>query len=49
MLVKFERNRMVLTTRNCSGFFDKKRVSMNHFGQSVGAILEDVSVADTVV
>ena len=48
-MVKFEQNCMVQTTRNF-GFFDKKnRVFKNHFWQSVDTILEDVSVAETIV
>ena len=45
MLVKFEQNRMVQTTRNFY-LFDKKK---KHLWQSVAAILEDVSVAETIV
>ena len=48
MLVKFEQNRMVQTTQNFK-LFDKKPGFKNHFWQSVGAILEDVSVAKTIV
>ena len=39
MLVKFEQNRMVLNMQNLE-LFGKKMV--NHFGESVDAILEDV-------
>ena len=46
MLVKFEQNRMVQTIQNFD-LFDKKRV--NHFWQSVDAILEDVSMTDPIV
>ena len=46
MLVKFEQNRMVRTIENYE-VFEKKVV--NHFLQSVDAILEDVSVAATVI
>ena len=56
MLVEFEQNRMVQTTRNFELFFQKnktkhkkKRVFEIHFWQSVDAILEDVSVAETLV
>ena len=50
MLVEFEfeQNRMVQTTRSLS-FFDKKRGFFNHFWQCVDAILEDISVAQTIV
>ena len=46
MLVKFEQNRMVRITQNFE-LFDKKMI--NHFWQSVDAILEDVSVTETIV
>ena len=46
MLVKFEQTRMVWTIQNFE-LFDKKLV--NHFGQSVDAILEDVSVTETII
>ena len=46
MLVKFKQNWMVQTTRNFE-LLDKKRVFF--FRQSVEAILEDVSVAETIV
>ena len=46
MLVKFEQNRMVWTIQNFE-LFDKKMV--NHFWQSVDAILEDVSVTETII
>ena len=46
MLVKFEWNRMVQTTRN---FEVKKPGFLNHFWQSVDAILEKVPVAETIV
>ena len=46
MLVKFEQNRMVRTIQNFE-LFDKKMV--NHFWQSVDAILEDVYVTETIV
>ena len=48
MLVKFEQNYMVKTTRDFE-VFDKKRVFKKHFWQSVDAILEDVSVAEIIV
>ena len=38
---------MVQTTRNFE-LFDKNWVFQNHFLQSVDAILEDVSVAETI-
>ena len=46
MLVKFEQNCMVWTLQNID-LFVKKMV--NHFWQSVDAILEDVSVIETIV
>ena len=46
MLVKFEQNCVVVTTQNFE-LFDKKMV--NHFWQSVDAILEDVSGTETIV
>ena len=46
MLMKFEQNHMIETTKNFE-LFDKKMV--NHFWQSVDAILEDVSVSETIV
>ena len=50
MLVKFEQIRMVRTTRNFE-LFDQKIVVffLNHFWQSVDAILEDVSVDETII
>ena len=46
MLVNFEQNRMVQTIQNFV-LFDKKMV--NHFWQSVDAILQDVSVVEAIV
>ena len=46
MLVKFELNRMVRTIQNFV-LFDKKVV--NNFNNVVNAILEDVSVIETIV
>ena len=56
MLVKFEQNCMVQTTRNFE-LFDKKKnvfvfvvvVVFLPFWQNVDAIFEDVSVAETIV
>ena len=48
MLVKFEQNRMVETTRNFE-LFDKKPVFLYHFKERVDAILEDVSVDEIIV
>ena len=48
MLVKFEQNRMVQTTRNFE-LYDKKSEFLNHFWQSADATLEDVSVTETIV
>ena len=47
MLVKFEQNRMVQTTQNFDLFDKKAGFKKKHFWQSVDAILEDVSVAET--
>ena len=49
MLVEFGQNRMIQTTRNFELFDKKKTCFLNHFWQIVGAILEDVSVAETIV
>ena len=46
MLVKFEQNRIVRTIQNFEQFVKKM---VNHFWQSVDAILEDVSVTETIV
>ena len=46
MLVKFEQNRMLRTILIIE-LFDKKMV--NHFWQSVDAILGDVSVTETIM
>ena len=49
MLVKFEQNHIVLTTRNFK-FFDEKAVFFtNIFWRKVDAILEDISAAKTIV
>ena len=45
MLVKFEQNCMIQNKKKKK----KKNLFLNHFRQSVDAILEDVSVALTVV
>ena len=45
--MKFEQNRMVRTKQNFK-LFDKKKM-VNHFCQSVDAILEDVSVTEKIV
>ena len=47
VLVKFEQNRMVQTTQNFE-FFDKKTGFLKPFWQGISAILEDVSVAETI-
>ena len=46
MLSKFEQNRMVRTIQNIE-LFDKKWLTI--FLQSVDAILEEVSVTETIV
>ena len=48
MLVKFEQNHMVQTTRNFE-LLNKIQVFYNHFWQRVDAILEDVFVAEIIV
>ena len=48
MLVKFEQNRKVQTTRNFK-LFDKKWAFYNLFWQTVDAILENVSVNEIIV
>ena len=49
MLVKFEQNRMAQTTWNFE-LSDKNRFFFyNRFWQRVDAILEDVSVTETIV
>ena len=48
MLVEFEQNRMVQTSRNFE-LFDKKTGFYRHFWQRDNAILEDVSVAKIIV
>ena len=48
MLVKFEQNRMVQTTQSFE-LFDKHQIFKNHFWQILHAILEDVSVAETII
>ena len=49
MLVKFDQNLTVQATQNFELFWErkKKRVFLNHFWQSVDAILKEVSVAET--
>ena len=46
MLVKYEQNLMVRTIQNFELFWQKM---VNHFWQSVDAILENVSVVETIV
>ena len=48
MLVKFEQNIQVQTTPNFE-LFDQKNGFFKPFWQNVDAILEDVSVAETIV
>ena len=48
MLVKFEQNCMVQTTRNIE-LFTKKPGFLNRFRLRVDDILEDVSAAETIV
>ena len=48
MLVEFEQNRMVRTIQNCELFHTHKKM-VNHVWQSGDAILEDVSVTETIV
>ena len=49
MLVKFEQNRMFQITQNFELFDKKKWVFKNHIWQCFDAILEAVSVAETIV
>ena len=49
MLVKFEQNCMVQTTRNFELFNKNFQIFYNHFWQRVDASLEDVSVAEIIV
>ena len=49
MLVKFEQNCMVQSTRNFELLDKKNRIFYNHFGQRIYAILEDGSVAEIIV
>ena len=49
MLVKFEQNRMVQSTQNVELFDKKKKQKKTLFWQWVDAILEDVSVAETII
>ena len=53
MLVKFEQNRTVQTTRNVDLFDNVNKIagfiSKYFFGWSFGAILEDVSVSKTLL
>ena len=52
MLVEFEQNLMVQTSPNFLVFWQKKKkkqVFQSNFWQSVDAILEVVSVAETIV
>ena len=46
MLVEFEQNHMVRTIQNFEPFWQKM---VYHFWQSIDAILEDVSVTETIV
>ena len=48
ILVKFEQNWIVQITRKFE-LFDQKTGFLNNFWQSADAILEDISVAETVV
>ena len=48
MQVKFEQNRMVQFTQNFGLFDLKTSFFLNTFWQSVDAILEDVSVNETI-
>ena len=49
MLVKFEQNRTVRTIQNFELFDKKKYGYNNHLWQSVDAILDDVSVTETII
>ena len=49
MLVKFQQNRMVQTTRNFESFLTKRKGFQNHFRQIIDTILNDVSVDETII
>ena len=55
MLLKFEQNRMVSKLHEILNFLTKKKKrfkkkqKQKHFRQSVGTILEDVTVPETIV
>ena len=54
MLVKFEQNRMIRNIESARNVAllkktTNKQTFLKHFGQSVDAILKDVSVAETIV
>ena len=49
MLVEFEQNCMVQTTRKFELFDKKTEFLKTIFDKSIDAILEDISVAETVV
>ena len=48
MRVKFKQNLVVEITQYFE-LFDKNRVFKNHFWQSADAILEDISIDETIV
>ena len=48
MLGRLEQNRMVQIIQNFE-IFDTQKKMVNHFWQSVDAILEDVSVTEIIV
>ena len=49
MLVEFEQNHMVLTTRNFELIDKKKTRFYSHFWQIVDDILENISAAEIIV
>ena len=49
MPVKFKENRKVQTTQNEFFMTKKKIVLQNHFWQRVDVVLEEVSVAETII
>ena len=49
MVVKFEQIRIVPTTRNVEFWQKKNQVFKSNFWQSVDAILEDVSVVESII
>ena len=49
MMVKFEPNRVVQNVQNVEVFDKKPSFKYKYFSQSIDAILQDVSVDETIV